>query len=78
MSTKEIEQKEAENGTLSIQHILRNGLYSMRKTLNDARKAIDETDQRVECMMESLQLLVDEERRRRGIGTDQEGQGTEV
>lgn len=47
---------------LEIQDIIRNGLMSIHKTLIDARRSLDQTEERVNLMMDGFQGLIDEAR----------------
>jgi hypothetical protein len=52
-----------ESRLLEIQDIIRNGLMSIHKTLIDARRSLDQTEKRVNLMMDGFQGLIDEARK---------------
>jgi hypothetical protein len=59
MSSDDITRREAEDPTLIIQDLIRNGLLSVHKTLMDAQTAIEHAEHKITVMMQGLQTLVD-------------------
>lgn len=48
-----------ETRLLEIQDIIRNGLMCVHKTLTDARRSLEQTEARVNAMMDGFQQIID-------------------
>jgi hypothetical protein len=62
MGCDDITKRESEDPTLIIQDLIRNGLLSVHKTLMDAQHSIEQTEHRINAMMQGLQLIIDKAR----------------
>jgi len=62
MSCQDLQQREQEDPTLIIQDLIRNGLLCVHKTLMDAQRSIEQTEHRINAMMQGLQLIIDRAR----------------
>jgi hypothetical protein len=55
-----------ENKLLEIQDIIRNGLMCVHKTIMDAQRSLDQTNARVNAMMDGFQEIIDNARKQHG------------